>query len=343
MSVDALRAPRDPAHAEPLLHIENLCVTFETGRGRVRAVEGLTLDVGRGEAVAIVGESGSGKSVSMKAVLGLLKHDPAVSISGVLQFDGQDLLAVPDRQYREMRGAQIALISQDALSGLNPTLTIGYQVAEPLIVHRRWSRRRAMARARELLDLVGIPAAGERLADFPHQLSGGMRQRALIAVSLALEPDLLIADEPTTALDVTIQDQILRLLDDLRRRLDMTLVLITHDMGVVARVADAVVVMYSGSAVESGRAREVFKSPRHPYTEALLQAVPRSDRLGERLHAIRGNPPNPAAPPSGCRFHPRCDYARTECAGVPTPLVLSAPGHATACPFWRENHAAADD
>ncbi|MER5389170.1 ABC transporter ATP-binding protein [Saccharopolyspora sp. NPDC002686] len=324
----------------PLLVVEQLSVEFATPRGEVAAVNDFGLSIDRGGSVAIVGESGSGKSAAMRAVLGLHQQSRRVRIRGTVTFDGVDLTGVSKRQLREIRGDRMALIAQDALSSLNPSLTVGYQITEALRIRKGWNAARCRQRAVELLDMVGIPSAAERLKDYPHQFSGGMRQRVLIATGLALDPDLLIADEPTTALDVTIQAQILQLLRDLREETGMALVIITHDMGVVAEIAERVAVMYAGRVVESGGMRDVFNSPRHPYTEGLLNAVPRSDRRSERLVSIPGSPPSPTNWPSGCRFHTRCAYARDECASVPVGLEPVGPGHDSACRYWEENFRA---
>ncbi|MEU6262917.1 ABC transporter ATP-binding protein [Saccharopolyspora shandongensis] len=334
-----MTAPKQEKEA-PLLTVDRLSVEFVTPRGTVAAVNDFGLSIDRGDSVAIVGESGSGKSAAMRAVLRLYPKSRRVRIRGSATFDGVDLTAIPNRQMREIRGDRMALIAQDALSSLNPSLTVGYQITEALRIRRGWSAARCRQRAVELLDLVGIPSAAERLKDYPHQFSGGMRQRVLIATGLALDPDLLIADEPTTALDVTIQAQILQLLRDLREETGMALVIITHDMGVVAEIAERVTVMYAGGVVESGEMRDVFTSPRHPYTEGLLNAVPRSDRRAERLVSIPGSPPSPTSRPSGCRFHTRCAYAREECASVPASLEPVAQGHDSACRYWKENFRA---
>ncbi|RVU23698.1 ABC transporter ATP-binding protein [Streptomyces antnestii] len=326
----------------PLLTVEQLSVEFMTPLGTVAAVNDFGLSIGRGESVAIVGESGSGKSAAMRAVLRLYPENRRTRIRGAVAFDGVQLATLSNRRMREIRGDRMALIAQDALSSLNPSLTVGYQLTEALRIRKGWSAGRCRKRAVELLDLVGIPSAAERLKDYPHQFSGGMRQRVLIATGLALDPDLLIADEPTTALDVTIQAQILQLLRDLRQETGMALVIITHDMGVVAEIAERVTVMYAGAVVESGGMRDIFTSPRHPYTEGLLNAVPRSDRRAERLASIPGSPPSPTTRPSGCRFHTRCAYARADCASVPAGLEIVAPGHASACRYWKENFHGAD-
>ncbi|AUH40843.1 ABC transporter ATP-binding protein [Streptomyces sp. CMB-StM0423] len=320
-----------------VLDVAHLEVTHP-GHGHdswLTTVRDVSFRVAAGESLGVVGESGSGKSQTMLAVLGMLGRGGA-RVSGRVEFDGTDLTALSQKQLRAVRGSGIGLVSQDALSALNPAMTIGKQMAEPLIRYDGHNRRSAADRCTELLQLVGIPAARERLRAYPHQLSGGMRQRVLIAMAISREPKLLIADEPTTALDVSIQSQVLRLIDRLRRELDMALVLITHDLGVVAGVTDRIAVMYGGMIVETASTAELFDAPGHPYTRALMQSVPRMDRKpGDRLPAIPGLPPHPSAPPPGCAFQPRCALARSECGdGVP---VLAQPepvraGHLVRCP-----------
>jgi oligopeptide/dipeptide ABC transporter ATP-binding protein len=301
----------------------------------VRAVRNVGFDVARGEIFAVIGESGSGKSSMAQAMMGLLP-DTAL-IGGEIKLDNLVLGSLSKRERRRISGERMALISQDALSGLNPCTTVGFQIAETLMVHRGTSKSAAMAEAARLLDLTGIPSPKERVNHYPHEFSGGMRQRALIAMSLALQPELLIADEPTTALDATIKAQILQLLMRLRDELSMSIVIITHDMGVVARMADRMLVMYAGQAVETGIVDEVFSRPAHPYTRALLAAMPRLDRaLGAELQAISGQPPSPAALPSGCPFHPRCFGAEARCeTEAPAPLLLGG-GSTSLCHFLPE-------
>lgn len=319
-----------------LLETHELSVDFMTTHGQISAVNDFDLSVNRGESVAIVGESGSGKSVAMRAVMGLYPKSQSVNIGGSVTFNGRELTTLPRKQLRSIQGSGIALIAQDALSSLNPSLTVEYQITEALRIHKGWGKARGRRRAVELMELVGIPAATDRLKDYPHQFSGGMRQRVLIAAALALDPEVLIADEPTTALDVTIQAQILELLSELRKETGMALVMITHDMGVVAEIAEHVNVMYAGSTVESGPVRDVFDSPRHPYTEGLLKSVPRANQRGERMASIPGTPPSPTSMPSGCPFHPRCPYSREECRSERVTLELVAPGRTSACLFWKE-------
>jgi oligopeptide/dipeptide ABC transporter ATP-binding protein len=316
---------------EPLLSVEDLNVRFETRRGTVHAVNGITFDIAPGETLGIVGESGCGKSVTSLAILGLLARNGRVE-SGRALFEGKDLIRQSDRALRRIRGREVAMIFQDPMSSLNPVLTIGRQIREALETHFDMDRREAEATAAEALDRVGIPSAKARLKDYPHQFSGGMRQRAMIAMALACKPKLLIADEPTTALDVTIQAQILDLLRALVAEEDAALILITHDLGVVAGMCERVNVMYAGMFMETGSAEQLFDSPRHPYTLGLLQSVPRLDAgRRSRLHPIEGAPPNMLQAPAACPFQPRCrfeiDLSRRE---VPK-LVEIEPGHQVAC------------
>jgi oligopeptide transport system ATP-binding protein len=316
---------------EPLLSVEDLNVRFETRRGTVHAVNGITFDIAPGETLGIVGESGCGKSVTSLAILGLLARNGRVE-SGHVLFAGKDLIRQSDRALRKIRGREIAMIFQDPMSSLNPVLTVGRQIREALETHFDMDRKEAEATAVEALDRVGIPSAKARIKDYPHQFSGGMRQRAMIAMALACKPKLLIADEPTTALDVTIQAQILDLLRALVAEENAALILITHDLGVVAGMCERVNVMYAGMFVETGSAEQLFGSPRHPYTLGLLQSVPRLDAgRRARLHPIEGAPPNMLRPPSACPFQPRCrfevDLSRQQ---VPK-LVEIEPGHQVAC------------
>jgi peptide/nickel transport system ATP-binding protein len=314
----------------PVIEIDNLHVQFVTSHGTVRAVEGLSYSVYPGEMVAIVGESGSGKSVSALATMRLLPPGTA-RIQGNIRFDGRELLTLSEEEMRQLRGREIAMIFQEPMTSLNPVLRIGLQIMEPLLIHLKMSEAEARARAIELLTLVGITDPASRLAQYPHQLSGGMRQRVMIAIGLACNPKLLIADEPTTALDVTIQAQILELMKDLSRRLGVAVVIITHNLGIVARYADRVNVMYAARLVESGTAETVFGRPLHPYARGLLTAVPRLDRgRSAKLATIDGAPPNLLAPPEGCRFRPRCRFAIEKCQEVP-PLEAAERGHLVAC------------
>ena len=301
-----------------LLQVEDLHVQFQTSRGIVRAVEGLSFHIDPGEIVAIVGESGSGKSVSALSIMRLLPRHTGRIPKGRVTFEGRDLLKLSEEEMRELRGRDISMIFQEPMTSLNPILTIGLQITEPLRIHLGMSEEEARARAIELLGLVGIPDPASRLAQYPHQFSGGMRQRVMIAIGLACNPKLIIADEPTTALDVTIQAQILELMKDLSRKLNIALIVITHNLGVVARYADRVIVMYASRLVEENDADEVFHRPRHPYSMGLLRSVPRLDRpRGAKLETIEGLPPNAASPPPGCRFAPRCPYKIEICDTEP--------------------------
>ena len=330
--IAAAQASAAPAVADkPILEIDDLHVHFVTSHGTVRAVEGLSYAVRPGEMVAIVGESGSGKSVSALAVMRLLPPNTARIIAGTVRFEGRKLLELSDEEMRQIRGRDISMIFQEPMTSLNPVLTIGLQIMEPLLIHLNMTDAQARARAIELLTLVGITDPDSRLAQYPHQLSGGMRQRVMIAIGLACNPKLLIADEPTTALDVTIQAQILELMKDLSRRLNIAIVIITHNLGIVARYADRVNVMYAARLVESGTAERVFGRPLHPYARGLLHAVPRLDRgRTHKLATIDGAPPNLLNPPEGCRFRPRCRFAVEGCLAVP-PFVEVERGHFAAC------------
>ena len=315
----------------PVLEIDDLHVQFVTSHGTVRAVEGLSYSVRPGEMVAIVGESGSGKSVSALAIMRLLPPGSARITSGRIRFDGKELLKLTEEQMRQIRGRDVAMIFQEPMTSLNPVLKIGLQIMEPLVIHLNMDAKAARARATELLTLVGITDPESRLEQYPHQLSGGMRQRVMIAIGLSCNPKLLIADEPTTALDVTIQAQILELMKEISRRLGVAVVIITHNLGIVARYADRVNVMYAARLAESGTAERVFGRPLHPYARGLLAAVPRLDRpRNTKLATIEGAPPNLLAPPEGCRFRPRCPYAIEKCHQDP-PLVAGEPGHLAAC------------
>jgi oligopeptide/dipeptide ABC transporter ATP-binding protein len=322
-------------NSDVVLSVRNLSVEFKTDDGVVHAVDDLSFDLRRSETLGIVGESGSGKSVTSLAIIGLLPN--TASISGEAIFDGKDLLKESEQQLQPVRGNRIAMIFQDALAALNPVHRVGDQISEAIAVHHDLSRSELRNRAVELLDLVGISQPSDRAGDYPHQFSGGMRQRAMIAMAIANDPDVLIADEPTTALDVTIQAQVLDVLERIQDRTDTAIVLITHDLGVVAGVADRVLVMYAGRQAELGTVDDVFYRPSHPYTRGLLASLPRLDATaeGERLHRIKGQPPSMIFLPSGCAFHPRCPYADLDgpCPTiVPAPVTL-VPGHSSACHF----------
>jgi oligopeptide transport system ATP-binding protein len=337
-------APRGSAGAAPLLDVDDLHVEFRTRTGVTRAVNGISYTLAEGETLAILGESGSGKSVSAQAIMGILDTPPAEITSGKIWFEGRDLLTLPAEEQRLVRGPGISMIFQDALSSLNPVYSVGFQIGEMFRAHRGTSRKEAKEKAIELMDRVRIPAAAQRVNDYPHQFSGGMRQRVMIAMAIALDPKILIADEPTTALDVTVQAQVMDLLKDLQRDTGMGLILITHDLGVVNEVADNVAVMYAGRIVERGTVTDVFSDPAHPYTEGLMSSVPQVESAGGRLRPITGQPPNLAAIPSGCPFHPRCPRRRLgaealpgrDCAGDVPPLRLVAPGREAACHYSEE-------
>jgi len=320
-----------PDGGSPLLEVVDLRIEFRSGRETVYAVNGAGFSVEPGETAAILGESGSGKSVTASAVMRLLQCPPAVVTGGAIRFKGDDVLAMPLGQWRRRCGREIAMVFQDALAALNPVFTVGWQIAELFRAHGEHSGKAAEARAVELLARVGIPDPVNRARDYPHQFSGGMRQRVMIAMAIALGPDLLIADEPTTALDVTVQAQIMDLLQDLQREIGMAVVLITHDLGVVADVADHVAVMYAGRVVERGTVRDVLGRPAHPYTRALLDSVPQLQGNSSMLRPIVGSPPDMAAMPAGCAFHPRCRFATGECRSVPPPRVAVAPGRIAEC------------
>ncbi|MEU6442132.1 ABC transporter ATP-binding protein [Streptomyces sp. NPDC047046] len=319
-----------------LLEVRDLHVEFATRDGVVKAVNGVSYDVDAGETLAVLGESGSGKSVTAQAIMGILDMPPGRIPAGEILFEGQDLLKMKEDRRRKVRGAQIAMIFQDALSSLNPVLTVGQQLGEMFTVHQGMSQKDARAKAVELMERVRIPAAKERVRQYPHQFSGGMRQRIMIAMALALEPKLIIADEPTTALDVTVQAQVMDLLAELQREYHMGLILITHDLGVVADVADKIAVMYAGRIVETAPVHEIYKAPAHPYTEGLLQSIPRLDQKGRELYAISGLPPNLLHIPDGCSFNPRCPRARERCLHDDPPLYEVSPTRASACHYWKE-------
>jgi len=315
-----------------LLQVENLVTSFRTMDGIVRAVDGVSLTVGKGETVALVGESGCGKSVTALSIMRLVQGPAGRIDSGRVLLDGVDLATLAESEMRKIRGARIGMIFQEPMTSLNPVLTIGFQIAEAVELHRRVSRAEAWKEAVRMLDLVEIPDAESRARQYPHQLSGGMRQRVMIAMALSCGPELLIADEPTTALDVTIQAQILELLDGLRERLGMALLLITHDLGVVAERAERVLVMYAGRVVEQGPVDEVFRAPQHPYTRGLLRSLPRLGGTRARLETIRGHVPRLTELPSGCRFRDRCDFALATCADFDPPLEAFATDRSAACP-----------
>ena len=318
-----------------LLEVRDLNVEFRTHYGVINAVNGISYTLDRGETLAILGESGSGKSVSAQAIMGLIDSPPGFVTGGQIIFQGQDLLR-DSRLQRKVRGQKITMVFQDALSSLNPVFTVGWQIAEQLRVHSGMGRKDARAKAVELMERVKIPSAAARINDYPHQFSGGMRQRVMIAMALALDPEVLIADEPTTALDVTVQAQVMDILDELQRETGMGLILITHDLGVVTDVADKVSVMYAGRIVEEGEVGEMFRNPAHPYTEGLMASIPRVTQKGQQLIPITGAPPNLAKIPPGCPFHPRCPYMRDRCTTEEPPLERVLPGRHSACHYAEE-------
>jgi len=319
-----------------LLEVRDLQVEFRTRDGVAKAVNGVDYGVDAGETLAVLGESGSGKSVTAQAVMGILDTPPGRITGGEILFQGRDLLKLKEEERRKVRGAEMAMIFQDALSSLNPVLSVGDQLGEMFVVHRGMSKKDARAKAVELMDHVRIPAAKERVRDYPHQFSGGMRQRIMIAMALALEPALIIADEPTTALDVTVQAQVMDLLAELQREYNMALILITHDLGVVADVADRIAVMYAGRIVEQAPVHDIYKAPAHPYTRGLLDSIPRLDQKGQELYAIKGLPPNLMNVPPGCAFNPRCPMARDVCRTDVPPLYDVDDRRTSACHFWTE-------
>ncbi|GGK11120.1 ABC transporter ATP-binding protein [Deinococcus malanensis] len=315
--------------ASTILSVQNLNVHIPTPRGELHAVRGVDFDLQRGEVLGLVGESGSGKSVTLRALLQL--HRKPIRVTGAVHYDGQNLMGLSEGRLRAVRGAQIGMIFQEPMTALNPVLTIGEQIRENLQEHRALRGRPAEDRAAELLDLVGIPSARTRLKDYPHQFSGGMRQRAMIAIALASEPRVLLADEPTTALDVTIQDQILRLILRLREQLGMSVILVTHDLGVVAQTCDRVAVMYAGRLVETAGVTDLFRQPRHAYTLGLMRSLPDIGAHRRPLQPIPGSPPDLRDIPQACAFSPRCSFSSQACFGAEPPLIPIRDGRASAC------------
>ncbi len=319
--------------AETLLKIEGLRTHFFTEAGVVKAVDGVSFEVRKGESLGLVGESGSGKTVSALSVLRIVPK-PGKIVAGKIEFNGENLLEKSEKEMQSVRGRKIAIIFQDPSSSLNPVYNVETQLRDVLTAHEKLSKEDCRKKILELLNLVGIPEAEIRMREFPHQFSGGMKQRVAIARALALQPTLLFADEPTTALDVTIQAQVLDLLEDLKKKMGMSLVMITHDMGIIAKMTSRVVVMYAGNVAEISTTGDLFESPRHPYTASLLAAVPRLDRK-KKLSIIPGNIPNLIEPPSGCRFHPRCEFATEKCAEAPPVLEEAGPDHFVSCYEWK--------
>jgi oligopeptide/dipeptide ABC transporter ATP-binding protein len=322
-----------------LLEVNDLKTYFDTDEGTVKAVDGVSFHIDKGETLGVVGESGSGKSVTSLSAMRLIPQPPGRFAGGEIKFEGQDLLKKSEREMRKIRGNEISMIFQEPMTSLNPVYTVGDQIAEAIVLHQGKTRKQAMKMATEMLDLVGIPEPGKRVKNYPHQMSGGMRQRVMIAMALSCGPKLLIADEPTTALDVTIQAQILDLMRQLQNEIGMSILFITHDLGVVAEIADRVVVMYAGRAVEEANVGDIYGSPKMPYTRGLLNSIPRVDKAAihqERLEAIPGNVPNPLALPEGCAFHPRCKYMRDACKEAIPPLEDTGEGHMVRCIRWNE-------
>ncbi|MCW2585217.1 MAG: oligopeptide/dipeptide transporter, ATP-binding protein [Frankiales bacterium] len=320
----------------PLLEVDDLQVEFRTRDGVAKAVNGVSYTLEQGQTLAVLGESGSGKSVTAQAIMGIIDSPPGFVTGGRVLFRGQDLLTMSVGERQAVRGEKISMVFQDALSALNPVYSVGFQIAEMFRTHRGMSRGESKKRAIELMDRVKIPAAKDRFSDFPHQFSGGMRQRIMIAIAIALDPEVLIADEPTTALDVTVQAQIMQLLRELLQEMSMGLILITHDLGVVADVADKIAVMYAGKIVEQAPVHQIYANPAHPYTEGLLHSIPRVDRKGQQLSAIKGLPPILTRIPAGCAFNPRCPYAQDVCRSEEPPLFQIGGDRRSACHFWED-------
>lgn len=321
---------------DTVISVQDLSVRFYLASGVVNAVENLSFDVRKGVGFGIVGESGSGKTVTALTIMGLLARPPARIDSGKILYNGTNLLTTSQEDMRRLRGKSIAMVYQDPMTSLNPVLRVCFQIAEALMVHEKISQHEAEARAVELMSAVGIPDAEKRAKEYPHQFSGGMRQRIMIAMALATKPDLLIADEPTTALDVITQSQILALLEDLQRKHDMTVILVTHDLGIVAQLCDEALVMYAGHGMELNTVKSIFSHSKHPYTRGLLESTTRVDKEISRLSSIPGNIPDMIDPPTGCRFHPRCPLADNRCARQEPPAFLQVSGGYSKC--WRSEH-----
>ncbi|MDZ7707572.1 MAG: ABC transporter ATP-binding protein [Trueperaceae bacterium] len=325
--------------SDRLLEVHDLKTYFDTDEGTVKAVDGVSFHIDKGETLGVVGESGSGKSVTSLSAMRLIPQPPGRFAGGEIKFEGQDILKKSEREMRKIRGNEISMIFQEPMTSLNPVYTVGDQIAEAIVLHQGKTRKQAMKLATEMLDLVGIPEPAKRVRNYPHQMSGGMRQRVMIAMALSCGPKLLIADEPTTALDVTIQAQILDLMRQLQREIGMSILFITHDLGVVAEIADRVVVMYAGRAVEEADVNDIYAKPQMPYTRGLLNSIPRVDQAAEaqeRLEAIPGNVPNPLNLPEGCAFHPRCKYMKDACKEAIPPLEDTGAGHMVRCIRWDE-------
>lgn len=316
---------------EKLLSVKNLKTYFPGDEGTIKAVDGISFDIYRGEVLGVVGESGCGKSVTSLSIMRLIQQPPGLIKANSLLFAGKELLSLSEQEMRHIRGNEISMIFQEPMTSLNPVFTIGDQIGETIMLHQKLTKTQAREKAVEMLHKVGIPLPQQRLKEYPHQLSGGMRQRVMIAMALSCNPKLLIADEPTTALDVTIQVQILDLIADLQKDFNASILLITHDLGVIAETADRVLVMYAGNIVESSDVQTIFKNPAHPYTWGLLESVPRLDQEKERLMTIEGSVPNPALLPKGCTFHPRCSFASDICEKIKPEVTELKPGHQVQC------------
>jgi oligopeptide/dipeptide ABC transporter ATP-binding protein len=321
---------------DTIVSVENLKTYFYTEDGTVPAIDGVSFEVKRGETLAIVGESGSGKSVTSLSIMRLIPQPPGKIVNGDIKFNGESLLIKTEKEMRSIRGNRISMIFQEPMTSLNPVYKIGDQISESIIIHQKKSKKEALAEAINLLNLVGIPEPERRINQYPHELSGGMRQRVMIAIALACQPELLIADEPTTALDVTIQNQILQLMKTLKQKINMSIMLITHDLGVVAEMADNVVVMYAGQVVEQGDVYTIFENPKHPYTEGLLKSMPSAEKRIGKLYAIEGVVPNPLNLPSGCRFAARCEYATALCYDEMPEIQKIGNEEAVRC--WKYTH-----
>lgn len=345
MTKDQYNLEKDNIHSnakrdnrEVVLDVENLKVLFKTYGGTVQAVRGASFNLYKGETLAIVGESGCGKSVTSNAIMGLIPNPPGTVTASKIHFKNKDLARMSKKQYRDIQGKDISMIFQDPMTALNPTLTIGEQLTEGLKTHKKLSQAEAKKKAIEMLNLVGISNPQERLKQYPHQFSGGMRQRIVIAIALICEPELLIADEPTTALDVTIQAQILELFEEIQQRTGVSIILITHDLGVVAKIADRIAVMYAGKVIEIGTKRDIFYNPQHPYTKGLLNSVPRLDLKAEELQPIEGTPPDLFSPPPGCAFAARCPHAMVVCNNIQPDVTTLTDVHQVSC--WLQDSRA---
>ncbi len=317
-----------------LLDIQDLSIRYVTDDGIVEAVSHVSLSIGKGKTLGLVGETGAGKTTTSLGVLRLIPDPPGEIVGGSIKFDGQDILQVSPAEMRKIRGKRISMIFQDPMTSLNPVMTVGDQIREVILLHNEISPSEGMERAKEIMELVGI--MGSRYGDYPHQFSGGMKQRIVIAMAIACEPELILADEPTSALDVTIQAQVLDLIQDLKEKLSTSMLLITHDLGVVAQICDEVAIMYAGEIVECGTVEQIFTKPSHPYTQGLFNSIPKIDCDSERLLPIKGLMPDPMNLPSGCNFHPRCPHCKEECKTNSPTLQEVAPGHKVACPVMTQ-------